>query len=150
MIQFSHYVSDRFALFSLTQGDTAGDNEEYSDETGDDEPGDEVIIKKEDETESILGYKSANPNFAPFQKFSRENELSPYQQELKMVQGKKIICSLDLLLAVFKARCQTPGGTVVPTVHHLCGCCHHHQVIIHINSVPPMKPMRCMQIIYKS
>ena len=74
MIQFSHYVSDRFSLFSLTQGDTAGDNEEYSDETGD-----EVIIKKEDETESILGYKSANPNFAPFRKFSRENELSPYQ-----------------------------------------------------------------------
>ena len=35
-----------------------------------------------------------------------------------MVQGKKIICSLDLLLAVFKGRCQTPGCTVVPTVHH--------------------------------
>ena len=51
MIQFSHYVSDRFVLFSLTQGDTAGDNEEYGDvvvneteddETGDDETGDEV------------------------------------------------------------------------------------------------------------
>ena len=131
MIQFSHYVSDRFVLFSLTQGDTASDNEEYGDvvvneteddetgddETGDDETGDEVN-EKEDDTESVLGSESTNPIFGPFRKFSRENELSGYQQELKMVQGKKIICSLDLLLAVFKARCQTPGCTVVPTVQY--------------------------------
>ena len=111
MILFSHYVSDQFVLFSLTQGDTASDNEEYGDvvvneteddETGDDETGDEVIIEKEDDTESVLGSKSTNPTFGPFRKFSRENELSGYQQELKMVQGKKIICSLDLLLAIFK------------------------------------------------
>ena len=127
MIQFSHHVSDQFVLFSLTQGDTASDNEEHSDvvvneteddETGDDETGDEVIIEKEDERESVSGSESTNPYFGPFRKFSRENELSGYQQELKMVQGKKIICSLDLLLAVFKARCQTPGCNVVPTVHH--------------------------------
>ena len=64
MIQFSHHVSDRFVLFSLTQGDTASDNEEHSDvvvneteddETGDDETGDEVIIEKEDERESVSG-----------------------------------------------------------------------------------------------
>ena len=127
MILFSHYVSDQFVLFSLTQGDTASDNDEYGDvvvnkteddETGDDETGDEVIIEKEDDTESVLGSKSTNPTFGPLRKFSRENELSGYQQELKMVQGKKIICSLDLLLTIFKARCQTPGCTVVPTVHY--------------------------------
>ena len=89
-----------------------------TEDDGDDKTGDEVIIEKEDERESVLGSESANPYFGPLQKFSRENELSGYQQELKMVQGKKIICSLDLLLAVFKARCQTPGCTVVPTVHH--------------------------------
>ena len=122
MILFSHYVSDQFVLFSLTQGDTASDNEEYGDvvvkKTEDDETGDEVIIEKEDDTESVLGSKSTNPTFGLLRKFSRENELSGYQQELKMVQGKKIICSLDLLLAVFKARCQTPGCTVVPTVRY--------------------------------
>ena len=130
MIQFSHYVSDRFVLFSLTQGDTASDNEEYGDvvvneteddETGDDKTGEEVTsdeVNEKDDTESVLGSESTNPTFGPFRKFSRENKLSGYQQELKMVQGKKIICSLDLLLAVFKARCQTPGCTVVPTVQY--------------------------------
>ena len=56
MIQFSHHVSDRFVLFSLTQGDTASDNEEHSDvvvneteDDGDDKTGDEVIIEEEDE-----------------------------------------------------------------------------------------------------
>ena len=75
MIQFSHYVSDRFVLFSLTQGDTASDNEEHSDVvvneteddvTGDDETGDEVIIEKEDEREGVLGSESGNPNSGPF------------------------------------------------------------------------------------
>ena len=78
MIQFSHYVSDRFVLFSLTQGDTAGDNEEYGDvvvnETEDDETGDEVtsdeVIEKEDDTESVLGSESTDPIFGPFRKFS--------------------------------------------------------------------------------
>ena len=112
-------ASNWFALFSFTQGDTSSDNEEYGDvvvnET-EDETGDEVIFEKEDDTQSVLGSESTNPIFGPFRKLSRENELSGYQQELKMVQGKKIICSLDLLLAVFKARCQTPGCTAVPTV----------------------------------
>ena len=64
MVQFSHHVSDRFVLFSLTQGDTASDNQEHGavvvketdyDETGGDETRDEVIIEKEDERESVLG-----------------------------------------------------------------------------------------------
>ena len=67
-----------------------------------------VIFEKEDDTQI----------FGPFRNFIQQNELSGYQQELKMVQGKKIICSLDLLLAVFKARCQTLGRTPVPTVLH--------------------------------
>ena len=74
MIQFSHHVSDRFVLFSLTQGDTASDNEEHSDvevnETEGDETDDKVIIEKEDERESVSGSESANPYFGPFRKFS--------------------------------------------------------------------------------
>ena len=167
MIQFSHYVSDRFVLFSLTQGDTAGDNEEYGDvvvneteddETGDDETGNEVtsdeVIEKEDVTESVLGSESTDPIFGPFRKFSRENELSGYQQELKMVQGKKIICSLDLLLAVFKARCHHLGALLYQLFNIILwvlpsSSSRHALQDIHINSVPLIKRMRCMQVICK-
>ena len=67
--------------------------------------------------------------FGPHRKFSRENELYSSKEEFKMVQETKFICSLDLLLAVFQARCQTPGCTALPSVRF-----HFVGVTINVNS----------------
>ena len=61
-------------------------------------------------------------SFGPHQKFSRGDEIYAMKEEYNMVQEKKIVCSLSLLLGVFQARCQTPGCTAVPNVrHHIVG-----------------------------
>jgi hypothetical protein len=44
------------------------------------------------------------------------------KEEFSMVKEKKIVCSVDILLAALQARCQTPGCTALPTVkHHFVG-----------------------------
>jgi hypothetical protein len=44
------------------------------------------------------------------------------KEEYRMAQYRKFVCTLSLFLEVFKARCQTPGCTAVPTVkYHFVG-----------------------------
>ena len=58
----------------------------------------------------------------PRQKFSRGNDVNTLQEEFSMVKEKRFVCSLDILLAAFQARCQTPGCTAFPTVkYHFVG-----------------------------
>lgn len=40
------------------------------------------------------------------------------KEEFGMVKEKKFICSVDILLAAFQARCQTPGCTALPTLRY--------------------------------
>ena len=49
--------------------------------------------------------------FGPHQKFSRGDDVYAMKEEFCMIKEKKFICSLDILLAVFQARCRTPGCT---------------------------------------
>lgn len=52
---------------------------------------------------------------------SRLEEKQNFKEELSLVQQVKVICSLDLLLAVFK-KCQHPGCTNGTTSnHHIIG-----------------------------
>ena len=55
-------------------------------------------------------------------KFSHCEESPSYQPELKLVQGTKVICALDLLVQVFVQKCHAPKCQL-PTVAHytLCG-----------------------------
>lgn len=60
--------------------------------------------------------------YGPHRKLSRGDEIYNVQKQFKMVTERKIICSLDLLLQLFRARCQTPGCVGVPAVsHHFIG-----------------------------
>ena len=58
----------------------------------------------------------------PHLKLSRDEELYSFNQEFKMVNEQKFICSLDLFMSLFKACCQTPGCQLVPNVtyHFVC------------------------------
>lgn len=56
-----------------------------------------------------------------YPKLSRLEEQQNFKEELSLVQQVKVICSLDLLLAVFK-KCQHPGCTNGTTInHHIIG-----------------------------
>ncbi|CAB3983503.1 Hypothetical predicted protein [Paramuricea clavata] len=60
--------------------------------------------------------------FGPHQKFSRGLEIYAMKEEYSMVQEMKFVCSLNLLLGAFQARCQTPGCTALPNIrHHFVG-----------------------------
>ena len=60
--------------------------------------------------------------YGPHLKFSRGNDVYTMQEEYSMVKERKFVCSLDILLAAFQARCQTPGCTAFPTIkHHFVG-----------------------------
>ena len=52
--------------------------------------------------------EATNPiiSYGPHYELSRGDEV---------VQDTKFVCTLSLLLAVFKSRCQMPGCTAVPT-----------------------------------
>ena len=60
--------------------------------------------------------------YGPHLKFSRGNDVYTMQEEYSMIKERKFVCSLDILLAAFQARCQTPGCTAFPTIkHHFVG-----------------------------
>ena len=60
--------------------------------------------------------------YGPHPKFSRGDEVYALQREFGMVTGKKVICSLDLLLEVFARCCFTPGCANAPEInYHLVG-----------------------------
>lgn len=60
--------------------------------------------------------------FGPHQKFSRGDEIYAMKEEYSMVQERKFVCSLTLLLGAFQARCQPPGCTALPNIrHHFVG-----------------------------
>ena len=66
--------------------------------------------------------KKTSFGFGPHPKFSRGDEKYALNEELKMVDEKRFICSLDLLLDMLSKRCQTPGCNNSPNVtHHFIG-----------------------------
>ena len=66
--------------------------------------------------------KKTSFGFGPHPKFSRGDEKYALNEELKMVDKKRFICSLDLLLDMLSKRCQTPGCNNSPNVtHHFIG-----------------------------
>ena len=66
--------------------------------------------------------KKTSFGFGPHPKFSRGDEKYALNKELKMVEEKRFICSLDLLLDMLSKRCQTPGCNNSPNVtHHFIG-----------------------------
>jgi hypothetical protein len=84
-------------------------------------PGDHVEDDA-DESNAQDSHDDFQIPFGPHRKFSRQSELYSTKEEFKMVQETKFICSLDLLLAVFQVRCQTPGCTALPSVRfHFVG-----------------------------
>ena len=61
-------------------------------------------------------------SYGPHCKLSRGDDIYSLKDEYEMVQDTKFVCTLSLLLVVFKSRCQTPGCTAVPTVrYHFVG-----------------------------
>ena len=56
-------------------------------------------------------------SYGPHYKLSGGDEVSAVKYEYKMVQDTKFVCTLSLLLAGFKSRCQMPGRTAVPTAN---------------------------------
>ena len=55
-------------------------------------------------------------------KFSRWEDHKEYPDEIKLVQGTKVLCALDLLMQVFADKCQHPGCQQQTRVDHtLCG-----------------------------
>ena len=56
--------------------------------------------------------------YGPHKKLSRGDEMYNIREEFGMVKEKKVICSTELLLEVFRARCQTPGCTALPVVRY--------------------------------
>ena len=66
--------------------------------------------------------KKTSFGFGPHPKFSRGDEKYALNEELKMVEEKRFICSLDLLLDMLSKRCQTPSCNNIPNVtHHFIG-----------------------------
>ena len=66
--------------------------------------------------------KKTSFGFGPHPKFSRGDKKYALNEELKMVEEKRFICSLDLLLDMLSKRCQTPGCNNSPNVtHHFIG-----------------------------
>ena len=60
--------------------------------------------------------------YEPHRKLSRGEEINKLPHEFEMVNERKFVCSLALLLQIFKARCQTPGCMNAPTVSHRFVC----------------------------
>ena len=56
--------------------------------------------------------------FGPHRKLSRGDEIYPMKEEYARVQERKFVCSLNLLLQVFQARCQMPGCTALPNIKY--------------------------------
>jgi hypothetical protein len=85
--------------------------EESEDENNDvDPPGtkfDDPLTTKD----CIIGH-------GPHPKLSRGEEIYNVEREFKIVNEKKFICSIDLLICMFQARCQTPGCDKSPEVNY--------------------------------
>ena len=54
----------------------------------------------------------------PHKKLSRGDDIYGMKEEFGMVKERKVICSMQLLLDIFQARCQTPGCTETPVVRY--------------------------------
>ena len=133
LVFFLNVVSG-FVVSSSTysDGESTKDSEETesADEDGDVyEMGDEDLCSSDDvgvDSFSTLHQVPATPAslilFGPHRKLSGGEKICEVKDEYEMVHDKKFVCTLSLLLAVFQARCQTPGCTSVPTVkHHFVG-----------------------------
>ena len=78
------------------------------------------------ESEDDIGGTSSGSKtslgFGPHPKFSRGDEKYALNEELKMVEEKRFICSLDMLLDMFSTRCKTLGCSNIQNVtHHFTG-----------------------------
>ena len=116
---------------SSTYSDIESTNDSNSTESADE--GDGVYEMPDDETcfgddvdvPSVSEHVEATIpiiSYGPHYKLSRGDEVLAVKKEYEMVQDTKFVCTLSLLLAIFKSRCQMPGCTAAPTVkHHFVG-----------------------------
>ena len=73
-------------------------------------------------TLSKLSVPKHIPEYGPHQKFIRRDEEYQYQEEVGLIKGTKVICSLDLLIQQLKGGCRHPGCIHDTTVDYtLCG-----------------------------
>ena len=88
-------------------------SDEYENETESDACVDQCLR----DTEQNLESKSASTK-----KLCRNDERSNFRHELVMMEGKKVMVSLELFVKVFASRCEEPGCTATTSVNHtVCG-----------------------------
>ena len=82
---------------------------------------DDENVTQHGEQQSYSTSQFAIP-FGPHGRFTRGDELYSMKHEYKMVQEKKCVCSLDLLIDIFRSRCHTPACQAKPHVqYHFIG-----------------------------
>ena len=122
-------MSSGFIFNSSTCSDVESTKDSDSTESADEV--DDVYEMLDDETsfddipstsEHVEATTTQIISYGPHCKLSRGDDIYSLKDEYEMVQDTKFVCTLSLLLVVFKSRCQTPGCTAVPTVtYHFVG-----------------------------
>ena len=80
----------------------------------------ECELSDEQRPEIIKSGAKPEISFGPHRKLSRKDELPDMKEEFIMVEERKFVCSIQLLLEIFQERCQTPGCTELQNVQHHC------------------------------
>ena len=95
------------------------DNFECVGHCGSDER-EECELSDEQQPEIIKSGAKPEISFWPHRKLSRKDELPDMKEEFIMVEERKFVCSIQLLLEIFQGRCQTPECTELPNVQYHC------------------------------
>ncbi len=106
-----------YFIISITDDDSETDFDSDIYEM-DDENDDDVT----DQPEELQPVDTFSIPFGPHGKLTRGQELYSMKDEYKVVQEKKFICSLDLLLELLQLRCHIPGCQAKPSIqYHFVG-----------------------------
>ena len=111
------YTALYFVIFSSISSSSDEDSDSSDLDLGH-EPSDEHQDDEHREDYSQHSISTPAVSYGPHRKFSRGDDVYDLEEEFSMVKEQKFVCSLDILLAVFQARCHTPGCTALPTVKH--------------------------------
>lgn len=111
------YTALYFVIFSSISSSSDDDSDSSDLDLGH-EPSDEHQDDEHREDYSQHSISTPAVSYGPHRKFSRGDDVYDLEEEFSMVKEQKFVCSLDILLAVFQARCHTPGCTALPTVKH--------------------------------
>ena len=111
------YTALYFVIFSSISSSSDDDSDSSDLDLGH-EPSDEHQDDEHREDYSQHSISTPAVSYGPHRKFSRGDDVYDLEEEFSIVKEQKFVCSLDILLAVFQARCHTPGCTALPTVKH--------------------------------